>query len=60
MNKQELRRQQAMQQAMRVVFVGCQFCGATDRPLRNFGAGKICPECMKKQCPNWTPERSPK
>lgn len=56
MNKQGLRRQQAM----RVIFVGCQFCGATDRPLRNFGTGKICPECMKKQCPNWTPERSPK
>lgn len=54
MNKQELRRQQAM----RVVFVGCQFCGATDRPLRNFGGEKICSECMKKQCPNWTPERS--
>lgn len=45
MNKRDLRRKQAM----RVVFVGCQFCGVTDRPLRNYGAGKICPECLKKR-----------
>lgn len=45
MNKRDIRRKQAM----RVVFVGCQFCGVTDRPLRNYGAGKICPECLKKR-----------
>lgn len=33
--------------AGRVMFVGCQFCGAVDRPLRNYGSGKICPECLK-------------
>lgn len=33
--------------AGRVMFVGCQFCGAVDRPLRNYGTGKICPECLK-------------
>lgn len=45
MNKKDLRRKQAM----RVVFVGCQVCGVTDRPLRNYGTGKICPECLKKR-----------
>lgn len=55
MNKKELHRKQAM----RVVFVGCQFCGVTDRPLRNYGTGKICPECLKKgRCPIRTPGRS--
>lgn len=34
---------------MRAVFVGCQFCGETDAPLRNYGAGKICPSCLKKK-----------
>ena len=45
MNQKDFRRKQAM----RVVFVGCQFCGTTDRPLRNYGTGKICPDCMKKR-----------
>ena len=45
MNKKYLRRKQAM----RVVFVGCKVCGVTDRPLRNYGTGKICPECLKKR-----------
>lgn len=45
MNKQDLRRQQAM----RAVFVGCQFCGVTDRTLRNYGGRKICPDCLKKR-----------
>lgn len=35
--------------ARRAVFVGCQFCGETDKPLRNYGSGKICPECLKRQ-----------
>lgn len=35
--------------AQRVVFVGCQFCGETDKPLRNYAGGKICPACMKKK-----------
>lgn len=34
---------------MRVVFVGCRFCGVTDQPLRNYGTGKICPACLKKR-----------
>ena len=45
MNKRDLRQSQAV----RVVFVGCQFCGVTDRPLRNYGTGKICPACLKKR-----------
>ena len=36
-------------QARRVVFVGCQFCGETDKTLRNHGDGKICPRCLKRQ-----------
>lgn len=40
------KRQQKREQARRAVFVGCQFCGATDRTLRNYGSGKICPACM--------------
>lgn len=35
--------------AQRAVFVGCQFCGETDKPLRNYGDGKICPRCLKKK-----------
>lgn len=35
--------------AQRVVFVGCQFCGETNKPLRNYAGGKICPDCMKKK-----------
>lgn len=33
----------------RAVFVGCQFCGETDKTLRNYGTGKICPVCLKKK-----------
>ena len=35
--------------ARRVRFVGCQFCGETDKTLRNYGTGKICPSCMEKK-----------
>ena len=35
--------------AGQLIFVGCQFCGETDRPLRNFEGKKICPECMKQK-----------
>lgn len=43
------RKQQRQALASRVVFVGCQFCGATDKTLRNYGDGKICPECLKRK-----------
>lgn len=33
----------------RAFFVGCQFCGETDKPLRSFEGKKICPECSKKK-----------
>lgn len=36
-------------QASCVVFIGCQFCGETDKTLRNYGNGKICPECLKRK-----------
>lgn len=45
MGKREMRRQMAG----RAVFVGCQFCGETDKPLRNYAGRKICPDCLKKQ-----------
>lgn len=45
MNKQELRREQGR----RSVFVGCQFCGETEKTLRNYGTGKICPVCWRKK-----------
>ncbi len=45
MNKQEQRRELAR----RIVFVGCQVCGATDRPLRNYEGGKICPICLARK-----------
>ena len=35
--------------ASRAVFIGCQFCGETDKTLRNYGSGKICPECLKRR-----------
>lgn len=35
--------------AGRIVFVGCQICGATDRPLRNYQGGKICPACLARK-----------
>ena len=40
------RKQQKREQAGRAIFVGCQFCGATDRTLRNYGNGKICQACV--------------
>lgn len=33
----------------RIRFVGCKFCGETNKPLRNFGDVKICTSCMAKQ-----------
>ncbi len=45
MDKQEKQREQAR----RVVFVGCQICGATDRTLRNYGDGKICSICLERK-----------
>lgn len=45
MNKRELRKLQAR----RVAFVGCQFCGETDKPLRNYEGRKICLDCLKKR-----------
>lgn len=44
MNKQ---RRRAL--AGRIVFVGCQICGATDRTLRNYQGGKICPACLARK-----------
>ena len=40
-----------LRQAMvsRTVFIGCQFCGETDKTLRNWSNGKICPKCLKRQ-----------
>lgn len=35
--------------ANRVVFIGCQFCGETDKTLRNYGLGKICLACLEKR-----------
>ena len=32
-----------------LMFVGCQFCGETDRTLRNYEGRKICPECLKQK-----------
>ena len=45
MNRKKLR----TEMAGRVVFVGCQFCGRGDLPLRNYNDGKICTACMKKK-----------
>lgn len=42
-------KRQAM--AGRMVFVGCQFCGETNKTLRNWSNGKICPECLKRRGP---------
>ena len=44
-----MRRSKHLRAAGRLVFVGCQFCGETDRPLRNFEGKKICPECLKQK-----------
>lgn len=45
MGKRQLKRDLAG----RMRFVGCQFCGETDRPLRNYCGGKICPACLAKR-----------
>lgn len=45
MNRKELR----AVRTGRAVFVGCQFCGRVDLPLRNYNDGKICVECLKKK-----------
>ena len=45
MDRKQLR--QAL--ASRTVFIGCQFCGETDKTLRNWGNGKICTECLKRK-----------
>ena len=45
MNRKQLRQDIAS----RVVFVGCQFCGETNKTLRNWSNGKICPKCLKRQ-----------
>ena len=45
------RKQMRQDIASRVVFVGCQFCGETNKTLRNWGNGKICPECLKRKGP---------
>ena len=37
------------ERARRIRFVGCKFCGETNKPLRNFGDVKICTSCMEKQ-----------
>lgn len=44
-----MRKKQRQVMVSRAIFVGCQFCGETDRPLRNYGAGKICRECLKRK-----------
>lgn len=53
------RKQQRAELTKRIVFVGCSFCGAVDRPLRNVErytpsgkyekAGKICFDCWEKE-----------
>lgn len=43
------RKEQRLFLLRRGVFVGCQFCGATDRTLRNYEGGKICPICLARK-----------
>ena len=45
-----MNKRQRRELAGRIVFVGCQVCGATDRPLRNYQdqGGKICPICLAR------------
>ena len=43
------RKQQRQAIAGRAVFIGCQFCGETNKTLRNWGNRKICPECLKRK-----------
>lgn len=47
MNRKQLRKDMAG----RTAFIGCQFCGETNKTLRNYGSGKICPECLKRKGP---------
>lgn len=54
MSKRELR----MELARRSRYVGCQRCGAVDRPLRNYEHGKICPECRRALVSRSDTERS--
>ena len=54
MSKRDLRRELAR----RVQFVGCQRCGAVDRPLRKYMNRKFCPECLREVVPNLGTERS--
>jgi len=51
-------RERKIERAGRIIFVGCNFCGAVDRPLRNIGVftpagkyenGKICLDCWQKE-----------
>ena len=44
-----MNKQRRLELAGRIVFVGCQICGATDRTLRNYGDGKICPACLARE-----------
>lgn len=44
-----MNKQQRQKLARRIVFVGCQICGAADRPLRNYEGGKICPICLARK-----------
>lgn len=45
MDRKQLRRSMAG----RAVFIGCQFCGETNKTLRSWSNGKICPECLKRK-----------
>lgn len=38
-----------IRRAGQLIFVGCQFCGETEKPLRNYNGRKICPECLKQK-----------
>lgn len=44
-----MNKQKRLELASRIVFVGCQVCGATDRTLRNYQGSKICPACLARK-----------
>lgn len=44
-----MNKQKRLELASRIVFVGCQVCGATDRTLRNYQGGKFCPACLARK-----------
>ncbi|MCI9402211.1 MAG: hypothetical protein HFF04_00870 [Oscillospiraceae bacterium] len=44
-----MNKQRRLELASRIVFVGCQICGTTDRTLRNYQGGKICPVCLTRK-----------